>query len=374
MLLYRSSFPLITAFIPSDYDADLVGLARPLAPTELFPEKRDSSSPVLILALQLLSAVVQIPAQHVLEAAILQLGHDLADLPALAQPAVDLGSNLGRQLAGAGVLAGVGGRVVVGGGARGDVVVDDPHVAVAEGFDALKLEGAVAFLGGALGQACGLAGLAVAGLTGAKADPADLALALAHVAGAAHAHRVAARDGELVELELHGGAAGDGVALGRDLHGHDVGQGVDDGRVGGRGRELLLLWHGLGRAYGGGVVGAGEGHDGVVINAILVRVRVLILRRRRRWWIGLEVLLLLLLLGVLVLVLVLLLLLLGDVDVDMLIAQGALAGWRGNAQTALCAQDGLNGAQTLLEVVEAVVDDLVDALVDDGGEGVGEGA
>lgn len=100
----------------------------------------------LVLALQLLSAVIKIPAQDILEAAVLKLRHDLTDLPALPQPAVDLRGDRGGQLPAARVLAGVGGRVVVGGGARCDVVVDDPHVGVAEGLDALELEGAVALL------------------------------------------------------------------------------------------------------------------------------------------------------------------------------------------------------------------------------------
>lgn len=124
-------------------------------------------------------------------------------------------------------------------------MVDDPHVGVAKGFDALELEGAVALLGGALRHPGSLGSVRVAGLAGAEADPSYLALALAHVTSATHAHRVAARDGELIELDLHGGAAGDGISLGRDLHGDDVGQRVDDGRVGRRGWwrwcELLLL-------------------------------------------------------------------------------------------------------------------------------------
>lgn len=114
---------------------------------------------------------------------------------------------------------------------------------------------------------------------------------------------------------------------------------------------LLLLrrrrLHGL--AYGGGVVGAGEGHDGVDVvgNAILV----VVLGWGRHIWLELGLLGLLWLLGLLLLVLklvlmwmlmcelllllmvllLLLLLLLRDVDIDV----GALAGGRGNVKTAL---------------------------------------
>lgn len=351
--------------------------------------------PVLVLALQLLPAIVQIPAQDVLETAVLELRHDLADLPALPQPRVDFSGDLRRQLPAARVLAGVGWRVVVGGGPGCDVVVDDPHVAVAEGLDALELERAVALFGGALGHAGGLAGLAVAGLAGAEADPTDLALALAHIAGAAHAHRVAARDGELVQLELHGGTARDGVALGRDLHGHHVLEGLDHDRVGRRGRgELLLLlllllrwrrwrrWRrgdGLGRAYGGGIVCGGEGHDGVVINAIVVLG---LGRGRRGRRVDLELVLLLgvmLMLGRVRLVLLVLLLLLCCLYLVLLLlvlgAQGALAGRVGReGEATFSSEDGLDCAEALVDVVEALVDQLVDALVDDGGEGVCEGA
>lgn len=111
----------------------------------------------------------------------------------------------------------------MGRSARCDVVVNDPHVAVAKCLDALKFEGAVALLTSTLGHAGSLARLAVTGLTCTKAYPSYLAFALAHVTGATHSHRVTSWDGELVELQLHGGAAGDGVALGRDFHGDDIG-------------------------------------------------------------------------------------------------------------------------------------------------------
>lgn len=187
------------------------------------PGARSLRLAALVLAFQLLAAIIQVATEDVLEAAIFEFRHDLADLPALPKPPVDLGRDGRRELPTARVLARVRRRVVVCSRAGRDVVVDDPHVGVAECLDALELEGAVALLGAALGHARGLGGLAVAGLSRAEADPSDLALALAHVAGAAHAHRVAARDGELVELELHGGAAGDGEPLGRDLHSHDRG-------------------------------------------------------------------------------------------------------------------------------------------------------
>lgn len=249
--------------------------------------------------------------------------------------------------------------MVVGGGSGGDMVVDNPHIAIAEGLDTLELEGTIALLGRALGHAGGLGSLAVAGLAGAEADPPDLALALAHVAGTTHAHGISAGDGELVELELHGGPAGDGVTLGRDLHGHDIGHGVEDG---GRGRgELLLLWllglgDGRGRrgGHGGGggsvVAGAGKGQDGVgVVDGILVVVA-LGLRRVR-----LEMRLLVLVLVVLML----------DLSSQWTLARL----W---SQSALGSKDRLDSVQALLDVLESLVDTGVDALVDDGGEGIGQ--
>lgn len=50
----------------------------------------------LVFALQLLPTVVQVSTQYILETAVLQLGHNLADLPALSQPAVNLGRDLRR--------------------------------------------------------------------------------------------------------------------------------------------------------------------------------------------------------------------------------------------------------------------------------------
>lgn len=385
----------------------------------------------LVVSLQLLPTIVHVSAQHVLKAPILQLLHDLADLPARPQEPIDLARDRGRQLARSRILGGVGRRVIVVRRAGGDVVVDDPLVAVAERLDALELEGAVALLAAALGLARGLARLAVAGLAGAVADPADLALALAHVAGAAHAHRVAARNGVGVELLLHGGAAFDGIALGRDLHGDWRRDWIVESARG-RGECLLLVCRECG-AHGAGAVRVGKGHDGVVDDVDAILVQVLVLPGRRlvglELWEGLlhldmlELLLLLLwkllllrkllllllhnlmrvlvrvvmLLRLLLLLLLLLLdlllyylLLLGLLLLDllnllnllylllMLGTQGTLAGLlRGGLKTsdktAFSTQQLFDVQQALVEFVEAVGDDEVDALVDDGSDGAGQG-
>lgn len=256
---------------------------------------------------------------------------------------------------------------------RRDVVVDNPHVAVAKCLDAFKLERAVTLLACAFRHPGSLASFAVAGLACTEANPSDFAFALAHVTGATHTHRITSWDCELVEFKLHGGAAGYWVSLGRDLHGYDIRQGMDDGRVGRWRGKLLLLLEGRGRCYGGSSVGVGQCHDGVVIDIILglvlgrrgvclklglldrmLWVLMLVLRRRRRW-----------LLLLLLLLLMLLMLVLG--------AQRALTRGCSNVQATLPPKDGLELGKALLDVGKTLVDYGVDALVDDGGDGVGQG-
>lgn len=149
---------------------------------------------------------------------------------------------------------------------------------------------------------------------------------------------------------------------------------------------LLLALQRLRSTYGRRrVVGAGESHDGIGVDAdailSLIRRRIrlilgLLLLCLRLWLLLLVLLLVLLLLLLLLLCLLLLLLrLLVHANADQLGTEGTLA-WRrgGNGEAAFRAQDSLEGTEALVDVVEALVDDLVYALVDDGSKSGGQRA